>query len=54
VLDINGTPEQLDVVVRGLQVALASRHRATELGGAPPTTPGRALHLAEKSLEPFT
>jgi hypothetical protein len=36
VLDVNGTSEQLELLVRGLQAALASRHDASAAGQPTP------------------
>jgi hypothetical protein len=51
VLDVNGTPEQLDLVVRGLQAALASRCAANaDRERAAQMKP----HRAAPSIEPPT
>lgn len=39
VLDINGTSEQLEVVVRGLEAALASRSISNAAPGSSPSLP---------------
>jgi hypothetical protein len=42
VLDVNGTSEQLEVLVRGLQAALASRASSAETDRVTPLPPPRA------------
>jgi len=49
-VDMNGSSEQLDLLLRGLQAALASRH-ASGTGADQPTPlpPARAVPRAEPS-----
>jgi len=55
VLDVNATPEQLEIVVRGLQAALTSRSISNaDLSRAAHTTPHHAPHVAETLIEPVT
>jgi hypothetical protein len=47
VLDVNGTSEQLEVLVRGLQAALVSRASSVATDRPAPLAPARAVAAVE-------